>query len=224
MDFGHKIIGSYLRSKWNLTSKKLTPCMKKINSVCELIHYVLENIFHSTVHNYPRPSIDYQIKIPVISPGAYFWSKGLFWKKIFLGGLIFGGGLYMDEYLRFEKLMLFFFQVIVIFWDFLLTTYVYYWILHFFIFNNVLTTVNTTLYTTKYLPPKFNVMFKFNYSKYNPRGLNFGEAYSWKELKILFQKLVPKCPRAYTQWGLLSEFYGMLFDTLGGGGWGVQKE
>ena len=28
----------------------------------------------------------------------------------------------------------------------------------------------------KYLPPKFNVMFKFNYSKYNPRGLIFSGA------------------------------------------------
>ena len=50
----------------------------------------------------------------------------------------------MDKYLRFEKLTLFFVQVIVIFWDFPLTTYVYYWILHFFILNNVLITVNTT--------------------------------------------------------------------------------
>ena len=29
-------------------------------------------------------------KIPIISPGAYFWSKGLF-AGFFLGGLIFGG-------------------------------------------------------------------------------------------------------------------------------------
>ena len=29
-------------------------------------------------------------KIPIISPGAYFWSKGLF-EKFFLGGLIIGG-------------------------------------------------------------------------------------------------------------------------------------
>ena len=40
-----------------------------------------------------------------------------------------------------------------------------------FIFNNVLTAVNTTI---KYLLPKFHVMFKFNYSKYNPRGLISG--------------------------------------------------
>ena len=30
-------------------------------------------------------------KIPIISPGAYFWSKGHF-EKFFLGELIFGGG------------------------------------------------------------------------------------------------------------------------------------
>ena len=44
-------------------------------------------------------------QIPIISPGAYFWpSKGLF-AKVFLGGgpYIRAGGLYMDEYLRFEN-------------------------------------------------------------------------------------------------------------------------
>ena len=39
-------------------------------------------------------------KIPIISPGAYFWSKGPF-RQIFLGEG--GGGLYMDVYLRFEN-------------------------------------------------------------------------------------------------------------------------
>ena len=38
-------------------------------------------------------------KILITSFGAYFWSKDLF-AKFFLGG---GGGLYMDEYLRFEN-------------------------------------------------------------------------------------------------------------------------
>ena len=79
-----------------------------------------------------------------------------------------------------------------------------------FVFNNVLATVNThNVYLIKYLPPKFNVMFKFNYSKYNPRrGLIFGGgAYTWK--KFPFQKLIPKHTGAYIQWGLLSEFYGI---------------
>ena len=71
-----------------------------------------------------------------------------------------------------------------------------------FIFNNVLTTVNTTdirnynftknhwisnpVISVRYFafPPKFNVLFKFNYSKYNPRGLIFGGAYTWKEFSI----------------------------------------
>ena len=54
------------------------------------------------------------LKIPIISPGAYFWSKGLF-AGFFLGGLIFGGGgLYMDEYLRFANAF-FFVQTTVIF-------------------------------------------------------------------------------------------------------------
>ena len=74
-----------------------------------------------------------------------------------------------------------------------------------------------TLYTEliKHLPPKFNVMFKFNYSKYKPRGLFFGGggggggAYTWNEFS--FQNLVTKRPGAYTRWGLLSEFYGIFF-------------
>ena len=44
-------------------------------------------------------------KIPIICPGAYFWSKGLF-KKFCLGeggGAYIRGGLYMDEYVRFEN-------------------------------------------------------------------------------------------------------------------------
>ena len=39
-------------------------------------------------------------KIPIISPGAYFWSKGLF-AKFFLEGLIFRGG--GGAYLRLEN-------------------------------------------------------------------------------------------------------------------------
>ena len=35
----------------------------------------------------------------------------------------------------------------------------------------------------KYLPPKFNVMFEFNYSKYNPGGKG-GRAYTWKEFSV----------------------------------------
>ena len=54
----------------------------------------------------------------------------------------------------------------------------------------------------KYLPPKFNVMFKFTYSKYNPWGLIFGGggAYTWKKFSL--SKV------GYTRWGLLLEFYG----------------
>ena len=49
-------------------------------------------------------------KILIISTGAYFWSKDLF-AKLFLGGG--GGGLYMDEYLRFKNAI--FVQAIVMF-------------------------------------------------------------------------------------------------------------
>ena len=37
----------------------------------------------------------------------------------------------------------------------------------------------------KYLCPKFNVMFKFTYSKYNPWALIFrGGAYTWKKFSL----------------------------------------
>ena len=76
-------------------------------------------------------------------------------------------------------------------------------------------------------------MFKFNYSKYNPEGLVFGGlflgAYFWGLIFgglflwglllvhgscFPFQKLVPKHNRAYTRWGLLSEFYGILIQHV----------
>ena len=112
----------------------------------------------------------------------------------------------MDEYLRFENAIFCssncnFFEIFCS--QPVFTTEFF----TFFIFNDVLTTVNTTLcMLIKYLPTKFNVMFKFNYSKYNPRGLIFGGELI-HERSFLF---VPKRPGAYTQWGLLSEFYGRL--------------
>ena len=55
------------------------------------------------------------LKIPIISPGAYFWSKGLF-AGFFLGGLIFGGegGLIHGRIFTFCK-RFFFVQTTVIF-------------------------------------------------------------------------------------------------------------
>ena len=47
-----------------------------------------------------RPPKKRYRKNPIISPGAYFWSKGLF-TNFFLGG----GVLYMDEYLRLENVI-----------------------------------------------------------------------------------------------------------------------
>ena len=58
----------------------------------------------------------------------------------------------------------------------------------------------------KILTPKFNVMFKFNYSKYNPGDLFSGGGLIHGR-SFPFQKLVPKRPGAYTWWGLLSELY-----------------
>ena len=57
--------------------------------------------------------------------------------------------------------------------------------------------------------PKFNVMFKFHYSKYNPQGLFSGELIHGRSFP--FQKLVLKRPGAYTRRGVLSEFYGLLY-------------
>ena len=87
-------------------------------------------------------------KIPIISPGAYFWSKGLF-QKFFLEGLILGGGcLYMDKYMYmyfentifcssnydFLRFSAYNMSLLLIFFN-------------FFIFNNVLTIVSTILYS-----------------------------------------------------------------------------
>ena len=83
--------------------------------------------------------MDYR-KITITSPGAYFWSKGLF-EIFFLGGR--GGGLYMDEYLRFENAI--FCSSNCNFFRFSAHNLSLLLIFHFFIFNNVLITVNTTL-------------------------------------------------------------------------------
>ena len=36
----------------------------------------------------------------------------------------------------------------------------------------------------RFFPRKFNVLFKFNYYKYNPRGFIIGGAYTWKEFYV----------------------------------------
>ena len=129
-------------------------------------------------------------KIPIIIPGAYFWSKGLFAKFFFFwggGGLYSGGGLYMDEYLRFDNAIFCSSNCNLLTFSAhnlsLLLIFLY-------IFrSSVIRTVNInyrthTVELMKYLPPNFNVMFKFNYSKYNPRGLIFGGTYTWKEFSV----------------------------------------
>ena len=49
-----------------------------------------------------------------------------------------------------------------------------------------------------------------------PVGLFWGELIHGRGFP--FQKLVPKRPGAYTRWGLLSEFYGILKFVYFGGG------
>ena len=86
------------------------------------------------------------LKIPIISPGAYFWSKGLFAGFFLGGGVIIGGGAYTWTNIYVLQ-TLFFVQATVIFLRFsahnlsLLSSF------FTFYFNNVLTTVNTTLYS-----------------------------------------------------------------------------
>ena len=74
-------------------------------------------------------SVLYEIyrKIPIISPGAYFWSKGLI-AKFFVGWV--GGGLIHGRIFAFWKCY-FFVQAIGMFLDFLLTTCLYYWFFYF---------------------------------------------------------------------------------------------
>ena len=63
-------------------------------------------------------------KILITSFGAYFWSKDLFAKFFLGGGAYIRGGLYMDEYLRFENAIFCSSNCNVL--DFLLTTCLYY--------------------------------------------------------------------------------------------------
>ena len=62
-------------------------------------------------------------------------------------------------------------------------------------------------------PPKFNVKFNFNYSKYNPQGAytrGGGGGGVIHGRNFPFQKLVSKCPGTYTRWGLLLDLYSIL--------------
>ena len=91
---------------------------------------------------------------------------------------------------------------------------------YFFIFNNVLTTVNTTdiynftknrwisnpFFSVQYFafPPSSTFCLNLIIPNITPGGLFSGVLIHGRS--FLFQKLVPKRPRAYTRWGLLSEF------------------
>ena len=112
----------------------------------------------------------------------------------------------MDEYLRFERAIFCSSNCNFLrFYAHNLSLLLIFFFIYIFILNNVFTNYHIKV---KYLPSKFNVMFKFNYSKHNPRGLIFGGwVYTWKEFP--FQKLVPKRRGAYTRWGLLSKIYGL---------------
>ena len=144
-------------------------------------------------------------KILITSLGAYFWLKDLS-AKFFLGGGLYSGGLYMDEYLRFENII--FVQVIVMFLDFLLTTCLYYRYFFTFVYLFVITVLQKTIgyqiqcsvFGISHFPSKSNVMLELSYSKYNPRDLFSGGLIHGRSFP--FQKLVPKCLGAYTRWSL----------------------
>ena len=118
-------------------------------------------------------------------------------------GLIFGG-VYMDEYLRFENAIFcssncnflkFSAHNLIFITDFstflflimhlqlsILTTF------SIMILQKAIEWVSNPVFSARYFafpfPRKFNVLFKFNYSKFYPRGLIFGGAYTWKEFSV----------------------------------------
>ena len=139
--------------------------------------------------------------IPIISPRAYIWSKGLFAKFLFfLGG---EGGAYTWTYICVLK-TLHLVQAIVIFVIFCSQPVFITDFFKNFFKSSVIRTVNmnyrshTVLLLVSKVPvlSKLNIMFKFNYSKYNPQGLFSGGLIHGRS--FLFQKLVPKRPGAYT--------------------------
>ena len=120
--------------------------------------------------------------IPIISPGAYIWSKGLFAKFFWGGG---GGGAYTWTYIYVLK-TLHLVKAIVIFVIFCSQPVFITDFFKNFFRSSVIRTVNmnyryrshTVLLVSKVpVPYKLNVMFKFNYSKYNPQGLFSGVLY-----------------------------------------------
>ena len=152
--------------------------------------------------------------------------KGPFF-QIFLGG---GGGAYTWTNICILK-TLFFVQAIVFFRFSAHNLSLLLIFLLFSIFNNVLTTVSTTNiaitilqkpigYQIQYsvfgfFPPKFNVMFEFNYSKYNPWGLfsggaGGGGAYTWKEFSV--SKVGSWMPRGLYTVGLIIGILRYLFN------------
>ena len=140
-------------------------------------------------------------KIPIINLRAYFWSKGFF-EKNFLEGAYIQGSLYMDEYLPFENTIFCSSNCNFLRFSAHNLSLLLNFSLFLFLINKC--TYNCQYHIVeliKYLPPKFNVMFKFTYSKYNPWALIFrGGAYTWKKFSL--SKV------SYTRWGLLLEFYG----------------
>ena len=64
-----------------------------------------------------------------------------------------------------------------------------------------------------YLPLSSTLCLNLIIPNITPRGL-FSRGGLIHGRSFLFQKLVPKRPGAYKQWGLLSEFYGILIMSL----------
>ena len=116
--------------------------------------------------------------------------KGLFC-QIFYGGLIFGGGVCTWTNICVLKTPLFV-QALASAHNLSLLLF----FLLLFVFNNTdieITILQKTIgyqiqclvFGISHFSPKFNVMCKFNCSKYNLRGLVFGGGgYTWKEFSV----------------------------------------
>ena len=122
---------------------------------------------------------------------------------------IWGGGAYSWTYISILK-MLHLVKAIVIFVIFCSQPVFITDFFKNFFKSSVIRTVNmnyqthTVLLLVSKVPvlSKLNIMFKFNYSKYNPWGLFSGGLIHGRS--FLFQKLVPKRPGAYTRWSLFN--------------------
>ena len=103
-----------------------TISLKAVNVCFPVEDHIL--FLHNRIVVFFNSILNYYCKILIISHGACILVKGPFF-LIFLkrGHRSWWEGLYLNKYLHLESSNLIFVHAIVIFWDFLLTTCLYYW-------------------------------------------------------------------------------------------------